>query len=35
MWTTIVVRRERDGWRVAAIRNAVPPSIPVPAPVGK
>jgi uncharacterized protein (TIGR02246 family) len=35
MWTTIVVRRERDGWRIAAIRNAVPASIPVPAPVGK
>jgi uncharacterized protein (TIGR02246 family) len=24
MWTTIVLKRERDAWRIAAIRNAVP-----------
>ena len=24
MWTTIVVKREADGWRIAAIRNMVP-----------
>ena len=24
MWTTITLRRERDGWRIAAIRNMVP-----------
>jgi uncharacterized protein (TIGR02246 family) len=24
MWTTIVVTRTRDGWRIAAIRNMVP-----------
>jgi uncharacterized protein (TIGR02246 family) len=24
MWTTIVLRRERDEWRFAAIRNMVP-----------
>ena len=24
MWTTIVLKRERDMWRIAAIRNAVP-----------
>jgi uncharacterized protein (TIGR02246 family) len=23
-WTTIVVKREADGWRIAAIRNMVP-----------
>ena len=28
MWTTIVLTRERDGWRIAAIRNAVPTSAP-------
>jgi uncharacterized protein (TIGR02246 family) len=26
MWTTIVLTRERNGWRIAAIRNAVPTS---------
>jgi uncharacterized protein (TIGR02246 family) len=24
MWTTIMLKRERDGWRIAAIRNMVP-----------
>ena len=24
MWTTITLKRERDGWRIAAIRNMVP-----------
>ena len=24
MWTTIVLRREADGWRIAAIRNMLP-----------
>lgn len=24
MWTTIVLKREPDAWRIAAIRNAVP-----------
>ena len=28
MWTTIVAKRERDGWRISAIRNAVPTSTP-------
>ena len=28
MWTTIVLKRERDAWRIAAIRNAVPTSAP-------
>lgn len=28
MWTTIVLKREQDGWRIAAIRNAVPTSAP-------
>jgi uncharacterized protein (TIGR02246 family) len=28
MWTTIVVKRERDAWRIAAIRNAVPTNTP-------
>jgi uncharacterized protein (TIGR02246 family) len=35
MWTTIVLRREQDRWRIAAIRNAVPARVPVPAPVEK
>jgi uncharacterized protein (TIGR02246 family) len=35
MWTTIVLRRERDSWRIAAIRNAVPTSIPAPARIQK
>jgi uncharacterized protein (TIGR02246 family) len=26
MWTTIVLKREQDAWRIAAIRNAVPTS---------
>jgi uncharacterized protein (TIGR02246 family) len=30
-WTTIVVRRERDGWRIAAIRNMAPTGGPAPA----
>ncbi len=28
MWTTFVVTRGAGGWRIAAIRNASPPSIP-------
>jgi uncharacterized protein (TIGR02246 family) len=28
MWTTFVVTRGADGWRIAAIRNASPPAIP-------
>ncbi len=28
MWTTIVLKRERDAWRIAAIRNAVPMNAP-------
>jgi uncharacterized protein (TIGR02246 family) len=24
MWTTLVLKRERDGWRIAAIRNMLP-----------
>jgi uncharacterized protein (TIGR02246 family) len=24
MWTTILARRQADGWRIAAIRNALP-----------
>jgi uncharacterized protein (TIGR02246 family) len=28
MWTTIVLRREPDGWRIAAIRNMVPSGTP-------
>jgi uncharacterized protein (TIGR02246 family) len=24
MWTTLVLRREADGWRISAIRNMVP-----------
>jgi uncharacterized protein (TIGR02246 family) len=26
-WTTIVVKRETDGWRIAAIRNMVPTAV--------
>ena len=26
MWTTVVMRRTPDGWRIAAIRNALPAS---------
>ena len=32
MWTTIVLKREPDGWRIAAIRNMLPA---VPAPPAK
>ena len=28
MWTTFVMTRGASGWRIAAIRNASPPSIP-------
>jgi uncharacterized protein (TIGR02246 family) len=28
MWTTFVVTRGAGGWRIAAIRNASPPTIP-------
>jgi uncharacterized protein (TIGR02246 family) len=28
MWTTILLKRERDAWRIAAIRNAVPTTAP-------
>lgn len=28
LWTTVVARREADGWRIAAIRNAAPSAIP-------
>jgi uncharacterized protein (TIGR02246 family) len=28
MWTTIVLKRERGSWRIAAIRNAVPTNAP-------
>ena len=28
MWTTIVLKREQDAWRIAAIRNAVPTNTP-------
>jgi len=24
MWATLVLKREADGWRIAAIRNMVP-----------
>lgn len=30
MWTTIVLTRGQDGWRIAAIRNAVPQGPQVP-----
>jgi uncharacterized protein (TIGR02246 family) len=32
MWTTLVLTRQQDGWRIAAIRNMVPTSAPPPAP---
>ena len=28
MWTTIVLARRQDGWRIAAIRNMVPATAP-------
>lgn len=28
MWTTIVLKRDGDAWRIAAIRNAVPTNTP-------
>jgi uncharacterized protein (TIGR02246 family) len=31
MWTTIVLEREDGGWRIAAIRNAVPAGAATPA----
>lgn len=31
MWTTFVLRREPDGWRIAAIRNALPAGRAAPA----
>jgi hypothetical protein len=32
MWTTIVLKRGPDGWRIAAIRNMLPAT---PAPAAK
>ncbi len=30
MWATLVVTRQADGWRIAAIRNAMPTGAPPP-----
>ena len=32
MWTTLVLTRQPDGWRIAAIRNALPTNPPPPQP---